>query len=827
MKTVRQTTRAWGLGGAVAVLAVATVAAFVVPDTASARVVLTTASVSLISPAVATNPSVSADGRFVVFASAPAVADGRTSSVWLSDRTTGVLTQLTNLKNGVRIGNSVAPVISADGCAVVVTTEMAFDLFRDDDTGKRWDIYRATLGQCGGKPNDWQLVSSVSFADGQGQARGDVDPTQPAAISSSGSIVAYARPFKSLSGRDDLLHRPSAIEVVDLSTLAEQPGHSTQAAGLPAETSGNSAIYLGQRNPALSGDGRFVVFSSDATSNEAVPEWVNPAVGSTSAVGQIFAWDRTNADPFTAVALISHGPTGPANASASNPTVSADGRLVSFASKATNLVSSPSLDACGKACPSQIYAVDRDANNNFVFDETDSTVITPATPTSPSVTETTAGTSISLVSRVPAAPDQPIIAADGESNWPTMSGDGNTIAFSTQATNLLAVRTPGGGDLNDGDLIVADLGTFRLHRAFDGPSPAAGAHANARLSANGRVLVADTIVANQLLTNPAIVGRHVVAVSFAPTLSMAHADLGTVTVNVPGPEWYVNVVNDGPGAFVPDAITSDNTDFAVSGGSCLDRSAVPAGKSCSVNVMLTPSATGTRTGTLTVAEAGFGALSISTPLTGSGGEPALEAAPAGLDFAPTVVGQYTAVSSTNIISVHITAATVRMVKITGQNPDDFTIGVNGCKGQVIEPTGCPIEVSFNPTAGGRRTATLNVGIAAGQYTSIFLSGEGVYNPSVITTATRVAPGRKLGIDGRGFPANAGVLIGWSDGSGRPTIAITDITGSFVANMLVLKNEHPGPRTLVAQVLGGPLAATTVTIDRPTTLAPGSAAWPRP
>jgi hypothetical protein len=168
-----------------------------------------------------------------------------------------------------------------------------------------------------------------------------------------------------------------------------------------------------------------------------------------------------------------------------------------------------------------------------------------------------------------------------------------------------------------------------------------------------------------------------------------------------------------------------------------------------------------------------------------------------------------------------------MVKITGQNPDDFTIGVNGCKAQVIGPTGCPIEVSFNPTAGGRRTATLNVGIAAGQYTSIFLSGEGVYNPSVITTATRIAPGRKLGIDGRGFPANAGVLIGWSDGSGRPTIAITDITGSFVANMLVLKNEHPGPRTLVAQVLGGPLAATTVTIDRPTTLAPGSAAWPRP
>jgi hypothetical protein len=481
-----------------------------------------------------------------------------------------------------------------------------------------------------------------------------------------------------------------------------------------------------------------------------------------------------------------------------------------------------------------VYVVDRDADANFIFDEPDTTVTTPAapatatTPATPETTTTTIGTTIRLVSRIPAAADAPIVAADGMSGSPTMSADGNTVAFSTQATNLLQVRTPGGGELTDGDLLVADLGTQNLRRAFESPAPAPGAHAHPRLSANGRVLVADSLAADRLLGDPTIVGRHVVAVSFTPSLSVAQADLGTVTVGVPGPEWYVNVVNDGPGAFVPDTITSDNTDFAVSGGSCLDRSAVPAGKSCSVNVMLTPSRDGALTGKLTIAEAGFGAITLITPLKGAGGEPALEATPTGADFARTIVGQKSDPATINITSVYVEPTTVRLVKIGGENPQDFSIDDNACRGaQVPTDAGCPITVSFHPTGAGRRTATVNVGIAAGQYTSIFVSGEGYYNASVITTAAQVKPGQHLGIAGTGFPANVAVLIGWSDGSGRATVALTDGNGAFVTQVLVLKGERPGTRTMVAQVQNGPIATVEVQVDRTVVSGPGSATWPRP
>ena len=167
--------------------------------------------------------------------------------------------------------------------------------------------------------------------------------------------------------------------------------------------------------------------------------------------------------------------------------------------------------------------------------------------------------------------------------------------FSTKATNLLEVQTPGGGDAGDGDLIIADLAYgSRLRRAFDSLTPVAGAHGRPHISANGRLVVADSLVAGHLVQDPELSGRHVVAVAYRPTLSIAALDLGTVMVSVPGEEWFANVVNLGPGSFTPSSVTIDNPDFEITGGSCVtDQAPVKPGTSCSVKIVLTPSATRT------------------------------------------------------------------------------------------------------------------------------------------------------------------------------------------------------------------------------------------
>ncbi len=796
--------RRWGFAAGFAIVAAATLGssaglAPVTADTIPAAVPLASP-LFLVAPAVATNPSVSGNGRFVAFTSAPGQSatetDDRVSSVWLSDRFTGEITELTLPKEGTRLGNSVNPVIAADGCTVVVTTETAYDLFRDDDEGLRWDVYRTTLPSCDGKVGDWAIVSTYLNADGQAQARNDVDPDQLAAVSSSGSVIAYVRPFESLSGSDDVIDPAAAIDVVDLTIPVDDAGRITEAPGLPSELALNSVTYVGQVSPALSADGSTLVFTSDATADDAVSDWVTPVGAATTVATQIFAWNRNDLDPFTAVEMISTNSTDGGNASSFDPTVSADGRIIAFSSAASDLINAESLRQCGAACPAQIYVVDRDPDLNGINDE--------------------AGlTSLTLITRAPGDGGSAIMIGNGASFAPALSADGISVAFATQASNLLQVQTPGGGALGDGDLVIADLANGnQLRRAFDGLTPAPGAHGNPHISANGRVLVADSLVAGELLGDPGLVGRHIVAATYAPVLSIASLDIGTVLVSVPGPEWRVYVVNAGPGSFTPKEINLDNPDFVISGGSCVtDQAPVKPGTSCEIKVIFTPSVVGPITATLTVAEQGYGGIILTAPVKGAGGEPSLGADPSFAVYGTEVVGrlsQFTEIFTVSNVSV--TPTVVMSATMSGANPDDFIVTASTCGTELTLAASCPVEVSFRPTGPGRRTATLSFATALGQYTSVLLSGDGVYVPTLLASP-ELTPGQDLGVGGSGFPANTDIVIGWSDGSGRSATVTTNDEGGFLLNLATKRSQSPGAATLVAQASDGTSATVVVDVQQ--------------
>ncbi len=191
------------------------------------------------------------------------------------------------------------------------------------------------------------------------------------------------------------------------------------------------------------------------------------------------------------------------------------------------------MSACTPECPTQIYRVDRDLDENGWFDEP-------------------GRTSIRVISAV--AGTEPPIAGIASSSVPTMSADGHLIAFITKATNLQLIRAAGGGEVSDGDLLVADASTGDLTRltvSADGVRPAVAAHARPHLSETGRTVVFDTLAASDLLGTAAPNGRSVVALSSTPTLSFAEADLGTTLVGFASDEWYVSVVNDGSSSFLP------------------------------------------------------------------------------------------------------------------------------------------------------------------------------------------------------------------------------------------------------------------------------------
>ena len=229
----------------------------------------------------ATEPTVSADGRWVVFGG---TLEGR-HTVFRTDRFTNVTTELSPIPPGApRGGDTVHPRLSADGCVVAAITEIPFDLFRDDDRDLRWDAYRLVLPECDGQPNGWELVSADPRT---GLARDDAFADSAPTLAGSGAVVAFAHQLVECAQgrRDDLRRRPDRADL-----RPGTRGRSRRHAGRGTERC--LPRTAAPRDPAISENGRHLAFVSDTTASQALPGWgVGPVLGE-AATAQVFVWDR-------------------------------------------------------------------------------------------------------------------------------------------------------------------------------------------------------------------------------------------------------------------------------------------------------------------------------------------------------------------------------------------------------------------------------------------------------------------------------------------------------------------------------------------------------
>lgn len=146
--------------------------------------------------------------------------------------------------------------------------------------------------------------------------------------------------------------------------------------------------------PAISGDGRYLAFASDAT---------NLVPGDTNGQRDIFVVDRQTGH----TARVSVGSDGAqSNGPAGAPTLSLTGRFVAFVSLADNLIVGDN-----NGVP-DIYLHDRDADGNGILDETGGI--------------TTERVSVGLNGA----------ESNGASAAPILSATGHEVAFIAQATNL-------------------------------------------------------------------------------------------------------------------------------------------------------------------------------------------------------------------------------------------------------------------------------------------------------------------------------------------------------------------------------------------------------
>ena len=163
---------------------------------------------------------------------------------------------------------------------------------------------------------------------------------------------------------------------------------------------------------------------------------------------------------------------------------------------------------------------------------------------------------------------------------------------------------------------------------------------------------------------------------------------------------------------------------------------VPSAASCTLSVTFTPTAAGSRSGSIVIQDNASGAPH-SIPLNGVGAAANVMLSPGSLTFSSEAVGASSASQPVTLTNSGNASLNISNVQVTG----DFS-QTNNCPGTLNQGSSCTINVVFTPTATGSRSGNLTVtDDAQGSPQSMTLSGTGAdFSLASSTSQQTVQPG---------------------------------------------------------------------------------------
>lgn len=246
-------------------------------------------------------------------------------------------------------------------------------------------------------------------------------------------------------------------------------------------------------------------------------------------------------------------------------------------------------------------------------------------------------------------------------------------------------------------------------------------------AASGNLRASAVVISSDAVTSLEFVSVVGSATPSPLALNSTALDFGTVQVGSSG-GLDLQVTNTGASAITFGNLSTTG-DYSATAGSCpLAGQALPANTSCAVHIVFSPTATGTRTGTMNLSTSAS-TLPLRASLTGVGVQSHLQISASTLNFGPVALGSS---SSLTLTLANTGSAPATGLGLTTASPYAVTVP---CALTTLAPGGsCSVTVTFTPTGVGTYPGTLTIASSdSGSPATILLSGSGVNNGSFSLT----------------------------------------------------------------------------------------------
>ncbi|HET9183988.1 MAG TPA: choice-of-anchor D domain-containing protein [Candidatus Angelobacter sp.] len=216
-------------------------------------------------------------------------------------------------------------------------------------------------------------------------------------------------------------------------------------------------------------------------------------------------------------------------------------------------------------------------------------------------------------------------------------------------------------------------------------------------------------------------GAYEFVLTATPALVLSPNSLSFIdqAVNTSSAAQIVTLSNTGSGSLQIFSISATG-DF-IQSNTC--PATLDPGSSCAIQVTFQPTATGARSGSLTVSSSSVPAAP-AVPLTGNGVQPAITVSPAAVTFADQPINttgpdQFVTVTNPGTATLHLSSTLV--------SGSPYLNVIGGNCGAGVPPAGsCSIELEFTPLSTGSASATLSItSDAPTSPTTVALSGKGI------------------------------------------------------------------------------------------------------